>query len=410
MGEEDSVVDHGQAIRPDAAINDLDLELVQSFLGGDGTDGEPAVEALRRLGLIEGETPGWRITNAALVLFAGAHARTRHPGAGIRVMRVAGTARILGQRQSTTWIGHADPPLARALPKALRLAAEQLRRSEPLRELLLADKPEYPFGALREALVNAVAHRDYERSRSEVEVVFYDDRVEVSSPGLLADGVTVRDLTSGEAVHATRNPLLVKVLVAAGHMRGEGRGLLRIFREMRESFLTEPLFAARQRSFTISLRNEPVVGTVGPGWKHVVGGLGIGPDQKHMLVARPDGFTRGDYQRLNNVGADEADRRIRELVERDIVAPESFDDERAPVYYLTADLDATRWFLEERLPKLRKHFGKRSRLRSADYREIFELSYPVTRRELGLLVELGFLRAGGRGRATHYLPTAGLRK
>ena len=52
----------------------------------------------------------------------------------------------------------------------------------------------------------------------------------------------------------------------------------------------------------------------------------------------------------------------------------------------------------------------RSKLRSADYRELFEVSYPVARRELGLLVELGFLREGGRGRSTHYLPTAGLRK
>ena len=73
-------------------------------------------------------------------------------------------------------------------------------------------------------MVNAIAHRDYERARSETEVVFYDDRVEVSSPGLLAEGVTVNDLKSGDPVHGTRNPLLVRVLVATGtHARQRHR-------------------------------------------------------------------------------------------------------------------------------------------------------------------------------------------
>ena len=406
----DKGLDYGKRIRADAGITDLDLELAQSFLARAHGGGGPVVDALRHFGLIEGEAPDWGITNAALLLFARPPARNWHPGAGIRVMRVAGTARILGQRQSTTWIGHADPPLARAVPKGLRLIGEQCGRSEPLKELLLADMPEYPGNTLGEALINAVAHRDYERSRSETEVVFYDDRVEVSSPGLLAEGVTVPDLTSGEAAHATRNPLLVSALVAGGHMRGEGFGLAHMFREMKGSLLTEPRFTARGGVFTISLHNEPEVAAAGPGWKHVVGGLGIDPDQRRMLLARPDGFTRDEFVRLNGVTTGEADRRIREMVDRDIIKAESIDDAGVPVYYLTADLDSTRWFLEERVPGLRKRFGMRSKLRSADYREIFEISYPIARRELGLLVELGFLREGGRGRATHYLPTAGLRK
>ena len=403
-------MDYTRRIRSGAGLADLDLDLAQSFLGSAGEDGESIVDTLHRLRLIEGEDPDRQITNAALLLFARAPARSWHPGIGIRVMRVAGTARILGQRQSTTWVRIVDPPLARAIPKGLRLAAEQCGRSEPLRELLLADRPEYPHAALREALVNAVAHRNYEKRSSETEVVFYDNRVEVSSPGLLAEGMTVRDLTSGEGVHATRNGLLVEVLVAAGHMHGAGRGLGRIFREMKESLLTEPRFSATGGVFTISLHNQPVVATSGPGWKHVVVGLNLDPDQKRMLLARPDGFTRAEYQALNTVTEAVAEQRIRIMVDEGVVSPEFTDNQSAPVYYLAAELDSARWFLEERIPGLRKHFGRRSRLRSADYQGIFEISYPLARRELSLLVELGFLREGGRGRATHYLPTAGLRK
>lgn len=403
-------LDYGQETRSNANVNDLDLALVQSFLGNAEAGDDAAIRSLVNLGLIRGEAPGWQITNAALLLFARAPARQWHPGAGIRVMRVAGTARILGQRLSVTAIGHADPPLARAVEKGVRLCAERCRSSEPLRELLLRDMPEYPSFALREAVANAVAHRDYERAKSETEVVFYDDRVEVSSPGLLADGVTVKDLGGGEPVHATRNPLLVRALTAAGYMRSEGTGLRRLAGAMQESLLTAPRFSARQGMFTITLRNEPVVAPAGPGWKHVVGGLELESDQKRVLLARPDGFTQRDYTLLNGVTPEVASRRIREMVEKDIAVPQLIGDDPVPVYYLDAELDSTRWFIEDRVPRLRQHFQAHSRLRNADYREIFETSYPHARRELGHLVELGFLREGGRGRSAHYLPTPGLRK
>ena len=402
--------DYGQDTRANASINDLDLALARSFLGIAEAGDDAAIDSLGRLGLIRGEAPDWQITNAALLLFARTPARHRYPGAGIRVMRVAGTARILGQRLSVTSIGHADPPLARAVEKGLRLCAERCRPSEPLRELLLREMPEYPPFALREAVVNAVAHRNYQGAGSETEVVFYDDRVEVSSPGLLVEGVTVRDLGGGEPVHATRNPLLVRALAAAGYMRGGGTGLRRLSGAMKESMLAAPRFSARQGTFTITLCNEPVVAPAGPGWKHVVGGLKLASDQKRVLLARPDGFTQENYTLLNGVTPEVASRRIREMVEQDIAIPQVIGDDPVPVYYLTAELDSTRWFIEDRVPKLRRHFRTRSRLRNTDYRQIFDLSYPHARRELGHLVELGFLREGGRGRSAHYLPTPGLRK
>ena len=403
-------MDYGQTVRANAGIDDLDLALVQPFFGETQAGDDAAIRSLLGLGLIGGEAPAWQITNAALLLFARAPARQWHRGAGIRVMRVAGTARILGQRLSVTSMGHADPPLARSIDKALRLCAERCRTSEPLRQLLLRDMPEYPSSALREAVVNSIAHRDYGGAGRDTEVVFYDDRVEVSSPGLLVEGVTAKDLGAGEPVHATRNPLLVRSLAAAGYMRARGTGLPGILSAMKESLLTEPRFSARQGQFTITLRNEPVVAAAGPGWRQVVGDLGVGSDQKRVLLARPDGFTQADYMLLNGVTPDIASRHIREMVDMDIAIPQVIGDDPVPVYYLTAELDATRWFIEDRVPKLRKHFRARSRLRSTDYREIFETSYPHARRELGQLVDLGFLRAGGRGRSAHYLPTPGLRK
>lgn len=423
-----SSLDYGSTIRADAGMADLDLELAGEFLGGDAAarsdadrPGEESVAAkLVDLGLIRGRPDACQVTNAALLLFARAPVRRWHAGTAIRVTRVAGTARILGRRQSVTWAGRADPPLARSLPDALRMTRDRRRLSEPLRDLLLQDTLEYPEPALREAVVNAVAHRDYERAPVETEVVFYDDRVEVTSPGLLAEGVAVGELEAASAAHATRNPLLVRALVASGHMSGRGEGLALIHREMKRSLLAPPDFSARRRAFSISLRNEPLVAACGPGWRHVVKGLLLDLGQSRILLSRPDGFTRREYEVLNRVPRELAEERIRDLEARGVVsagdvhaagAPGAVAEGRpAPCYYLNADLDSKRWFLEDRLPRLRAHFRVNPRLRSADYRSLCSVNVPTASREIALLVELGFLRVGGRGRSSHYLPTPGLRK
>jgi predicted HTH transcriptional regulator len=87
------------------------------------------------------------------------------------------------------------------------------------------DLPEYPYEALREALVNAVAHRDYSREGETIRIFFYADRVEVHSPGLLPPGVTVADLAAMRALSRPRNPLLTQFLrEIPGYMERIGSG------------------------------------------------------------------------------------------------------------------------------------------------------------------------------------------
>ncbi len=70
------------------------------------------------------------------------------------------------------------------------------------------DIPEYPVEALREALVNAVVHRDYNRYGESIRVFYYADRIEIHSPGLLLPGVTVEQMEKGEVQSRLRNPVL----------------------------------------------------------------------------------------------------------------------------------------------------------------------------------------------------------
>ncbi len=403
-----TVADYEQRVRPKASLSELDLELAKSFLKDTPSGGKPVLEALRDYGLIKGSAPDWGITNAALLLFAGTSPRHWNPGAGIRVMRAAGTARIFGHRQSVTSMAYAGPPLARAIGEGLGLVREQIGLSEQLRRVFFRHVAEYPEFAWREVLINAIAHRDYD-GIAEIEVVFYDDRVEVTSPGLPLEPFSAADVTAGKVVRKTRNPLLNKVLQDKKLMGCEAAGLVRVFGEMDDSLLLEPQFGSNSGRFTVTLHNKVQLATSGPGWHWTVGRLPIDVDQKRILLACPDGFTEDDYRRLNAVSATEAERKVQELVDGDIVAPAGPRDESC-VYYLGADLDAQRWFLEDRIPKLRELFRKRPRLANADYRTAFDVSYPTARRELEDLVGAGFLTTGGRGRALHFLPTVALRK
>ena len=149
-----------------------------------------------------------------------------------------------------TQIGRADPPLASAIHEISDLARHQVGRSEKLVGLHFEDVTEYPDFAWQESLVNAVAHRDYEMQGRETEVWFFEDRLEVSSPGELVPPVTVDALREGRRAHATRNPRLVRVLADAEIMRDEGEGIVRVFREMADRFLREPEMTSETGLFT----------------------------------------------------------------------------------------------------------------------------------------------------------------
>jgi len=74
------------------------------------------------------------------------------------------------------------------------------------------DIPEYSLEVLREAIINAVVHRDYSKRGESVRVFYYPDRVEVHSPGLLLPGITVEQMERGEVQSKLRNPTLANLL------------------------------------------------------------------------------------------------------------------------------------------------------------------------------------------------------
>ena len=124
---------------------------------------------------------------------------------------------------------------------------------------------EYPLEAVREAVVNAVAHRDYTITVSDIELSIYADRIEIISPGRLPNTVTVAKMLAG--YRATRNELIKEVLRDYRYVEATGLGVPRkIVRGMREHNGTEPELIEEDDRFTVRLWKQPRrdAGTSGP--------------------------------------------------------------------------------------------------------------------------------------------------
>lgn len=101
------------------------------------------------------------------------------------------------------------------------------------------DEPLYPMSALREALANAICHREYSEGGSNVSIAIFDDRLEIGSTGGLHFGLTIEDLFR-EHVSKLWNPLIAEVFYKRGVIEAWGRGTLRIKEDIEQAGLVSP--------------------------------------------------------------------------------------------------------------------------------------------------------------------------
>ena len=105
------------------------------------------------------------------------------------------------------------------------------------------DIPEYSLEVLREAVINAVVHRDYSKRGESVRVFYYPDRIEIHSPGLLMPGITIEQMERGEVQSKLRNPTLANLLKdVPGYMERLGSGIRFMLDETKRLGLPAPQF------------------------------------------------------------------------------------------------------------------------------------------------------------------------
>lgn len=110
---------------------------------------------------------------------------------------------------------------------------------------------EYPMSVIREAIVNAVAHRDY-YSYDSIQISIFDDRIEISNPGSLPEGLA-REYFGKRSVR--RNPITYRLLRDCHYVEGLGIGIPTMINDMRKAGLKDPEFNFEGGFFVVTLRN-----------------------------------------------------------------------------------------------------------------------------------------------------------
>lgn len=121
-----------------------------------------------------------------------------------------------------------EGPLFDQIACAVRYVMDSIKTMVRLNDIRRIEEPEIPLEVIREAIVNAVVHRCYSITSSPIFISVYDESVEIVSPGLLPDGISVEEAVNGSRRH--RNRALADFFIAMGLMEGWGSGLQRVFK------------------------------------------------------------------------------------------------------------------------------------------------------------------------------------
>ena len=298
----------------------LDDALIARARNAAGLDELTLEEFLVRRRLADRGSGDVVLREAAVFLFARTAETITHPSAGVRVFRVDGTERQTGERHNVQEFPRLEGNLPRVIGDVRALLDTLIQKSAKLHDLFFREMPDYPTFVWTEAVVNAVAHRDYSIQSRWIEVWLFDDRLEIKSPGLPPAAVSMDDLKRGRPAHATRNPRIVRVLVELGLMREQGEGIPRMFEEMQVSFLPMPELDADGGWFRVILRNTPIFQATDSRWSQAVRELAIPVAEKRALVALKDrDFANEDYRDLNRVDRDTAYRELQDLIDRGLI-------------------------------------------------------------------------------------------
>ena len=173
-----------------------------------------------------GAEPERIIFTAAALLFA-RDPRGFVPGAAVQLVRRVGKGP--GPVGPVSDRGDCYGPFESVVACCMEFIARHTRRFESVSGVYRETVTEYPEAAVREAVVNALAHRDYGLTGATVDITVRDDRVEFHSPGPLPGHITVENM---RAEHFSRNRLLMRNLAALGLTEKFGEGVERMHREM----------------------------------------------------------------------------------------------------------------------------------------------------------------------------------
>jgi len=295
----------------DATIADLMEENIRQFLRQARRERNMMIEAeapinevLEKLELLYQKN----LSRAAVLLF-GKRPQKFLLSAEIRCARFKGTQPLhfIDMKVIEGNIIDQVPAAMEFIQRHISMAAEivptQLERLE---------RWEYPLDALREAIINAARHRDYQ-DRGHIQIRIFDDRLEVWSPGLLPPEITLADLNRPHNSRP-RNHRIARAFFLIGYIEHWGTGTLRMNELCKKDKLPEPEYAENSGCFVVTFRKTKLT-------PNYLKSLQLNERQNHALeyIYQARKITNQEYARLVGVSRRTATRDLTALVEKSVL-------------------------------------------------------------------------------------------
>jgi ATP-dependent DNA helicase RecG len=230
-----------------AKLESIDKQKIEEYLNSRNQSGYLNAHSIKDFLIskkLAVNAPDFKIKNATLLFFA-KEPQQFFPYAQIKLVRFEGTEpiKVISYEEAK---GNFPQIIRHAVSFIQRFTSKEFIIGGIKRE----EKLVIPIEAVREAIINAVAHRDY-FNKNEIQISIFDDRIEITNPGGLPDGME-REMLGILSVQ--RNPLIYQLLKDYGFMEGIGSGIARIYSTMQNANLRKPEFFLSKEIFRITLR------------------------------------------------------------------------------------------------------------------------------------------------------------
>ena len=173
-------------------------------------------------------------------------------------------------------------PIQEQMEAAYQYVLEKINRGMKIDGIYRQDVYELPIDSVRELIANAVAHRSY-LDPGNIQVALYDNRLEITSPGMLMNGVTIEKMKEGYS--KIRNRAIANAFSYMKIIEKWGSGIPRIIRECQEYGLPEPELIDFDGDFRINMYRQPSLiqaGTIGT----IIGIKVTSPEERVLTIMK----------------------------------------------------------------------------------------------------------------------------
>lgn len=290
-----------------------------------------------------------------------------------------------------------EGPIPVIVEDALAVLRRNMSRRAVITGIGREDLWEYPDTALREAITNALAHRDYSTAAlgTQVQIEMYPDRLAIRNPGGLFGPVTV-DTLGEEGLSSSRNATLLKLLEDVTlpdrtHTvcENRGSGIRSMLDALRRAGMNPPRFDDRVSSFTVTFPNHSLLSDEAIAWLDSLNQTGLSDSQRLALVLFRDepGFDNRAYREATRVDSRIATAELQDMVARELL--EQTGSRRWARYKVRETPQPSR-LRADRRPEILAALGDSTMSRS-DLATATGLSDPVVRYWLGRMREEGMV-------------------